>query len=256
MIKEFIGTFSSHIKYWKAVHCPCTTPQTGQPNIACHICRGLGWSYLSSQTDPIYQSAQVHSRNSKKLSQAGGQVVQGTSSITFRPGIIPGDGDLVQICADREVINDEYHVVGAVLTDGSTAETLRFKDVACIENVIVRDAVTKNISQLTQDQYSFDPAARRIMTQLPIGSQYSIRYQAVPEYILIGETSRPLLRVTHDDNLNDPYRTGGSKGIDVVYPYNVLATRLDRAIVQRQRGAIDGATQSTFNTPAGRGPWR
>lgn len=257
-VKSLIKDFSSSIKYWKAIQCPCTTPETGQPKISCNVCRGLGWAYDDHEKDIRFQYAQVHSRRSQKMQKEGGSITQGSASFTFLPGVIPGEGDLVQVCADREIVNDEYHVVGTVLTDQSTAETLRFRDIICVEQVCVLNAVTQNNLFLSKDKWSFDPKSRTIRFDpiYPIGTKYSIRYQAVPEYILRQETAKPLLRVAHDDNFNSPYNVGGKFGKDVVYPFNCLATRLDRAIIERQRGAIDFRTQSTFNNSQGRGPFR
>jgi len=253
-IKEFIGDFSSSIKYWKAIQCPCVNPTSGQPNISCNQCRGLGWAYLGSEEAPEYQRAQVHSRRSSKQSEKGGMLTTGYASITLFPGVIPGEGDLIQVCKDREVVNEEYHVLGSSLTDGSSAETFRFRDVICVEMVVVQNAVNKLITVVDQGSYEFSPEGRKINFKIPLpaGTKYSVRYQAVPEYIVRAETAKPLLRVTHDDNYADPYNTTK----DIVYPFNVQAVRLDRAIVQRQRGAIDFTTPSTFNNESGRGPFR
>jgi len=251
-VKEFISDYSVAIKYWKAVSCPCTNALSGQPSISCHQCRGLGWFHLEAETDPMYARAMVHSRSGRSERKDGGRAITGSVSVTLFPGVIPADGDIVQMCADVEVVNNEYHTAGATLTDGSTAETLRFRDVSCVETVLYQDATTQAILKLGSDDWSFNAAARRIETKLQKGTKYSVRYLARPEYVIVGETAKPLHRTGHDDNLPDPQRTG----LDLVFPYNVIATRLDRAIVQRQRGAVDHTTQSTFNSPQGRGPFR
>lgn len=249
VITSFIGQFSSEIRYWKAVACPCKKPDTGQPNVSCHQCRGLGWFHLDYEKDTIYQRAQVHQRTSSKLTDAGGMVAQGYSSITLQPGVIPGEGDLVQVCKDREVVNDEYHVLGSKLTDGTTAERFRFRDIVCVELVALYNALTKSIEILPKSAWEFIPEERKIRftSERVEGTQYSVRYLAVPEYVVRAETAKPLLRVTHDDNLPEPYRYTK----DIVYPFNVKAVRLDRAILQRQRGAVDTSgktgTESTFN---------
>ena len=59
------------------------------------------------------------------------------------------------------------------------------------------------------------------------------------------------MRVSHDES-----RPDFALDEDVIYPFNVQAIRLDRAVVQRQRGAVDLTTQSTFNNPEGIGPFR
>lgn len=252
-INSFIEDFASNIKYWKAMQCPCMTSATGQPNVACHQCRGLGKFHLDYERDIKYQRAQVHARQSQRQRQRAGTFVQGSASITFKEGIVPADGDLIQVCADREVINDEFHVVGAILTDGSTAETLRFRDVVCVEMVAVFDQATKTAKLLDPSGWKFDPTSRRvILTDGVVGTRYSVRYLAVPEYIVMGETVNPLLRVTHDDGAPEPQRYTQ----DIVYPYNCQAVRLDRAITSRLRGAVDLTTQSTYNNPKGRGPFR
>lgn len=253
-IKAFVDQFASFVRYWKAMECPCTTPATGQPNLACQHCRGLGFIYGPQEVEERYARAMVHSRRSQKMNEAGGFLTTGYASITFKEGIVPGDGDLVQVCADREVVNDEYHVLGSKLLDGSTAETLRFRDVFCVEAVRVWIEATKTPVFLKREvDWQFDPTSRTVKFlngQLP-GSRYSVRYQARPEYILLGQTSKPLLRVSHDEDIAEPF---ASKK-DIVYPYNCLAVRLDRAIIQRMRGAVDLTVQSTFNTPEGRGPF-
>lgn len=254
-IKAFIDQGSVAIQYWKAMQCPCATPATGQPNIACHNCRGLGFIYdRACEGDPAYQRALVHSRRSNKLNNEGGFLTQGYASITFMQGIIPGDGDLVQICVDREVVNDEYHVVGSQLQDGSSAETLRFRDVFCVERVKLFEPLTRAVVDAPKDSYYFDEGRRQVVFSDPAmaGARYSVRYQARPEYVVLGQTAKPLMRAGHDDQLPEPYRTR----TDIVFPYNVQAIRLDRAIVQRMRGAADQAgPATTFNNKDGRGPF-
>jgi hypothetical protein len=180
-------------------------------------------------------------------------MTKGYSSMTFLPGVIPGDGDLVQVCKDREIINSESITAGFTLNDGSTGETLRMRDVVCVENVSMLNQVTKRIVRIDESLWEYDPAQRRIVfhPELPAGTRYSVRYLAVPEYILRGDTSKPVLRVAHDDALQEPARITK----DIVYPFNVQAVRLDRAMLQRLRGQLDTQTQSTFNNSKGRGPF-
>lgn len=251
-IKDFIDQAAVFVRYWKAMVCPCATAATGQPNLACPQCRGLGWVYGDPEPDQRYARAMIHSRRSQRLDKDGGFLTTGYASITFKEGIVPGDGDLVQACSDREVVNDEYHVLGSSLQDGSTAERLRFRDVFCVEAVRVWVESTRQALFLPRDAWEFDDASRMVLFKngQAQGTRYSVRYQARPEYILLGQTSKPLLRVTHDDDLPEPGRTRD----DVVYPFNCLAVRLDRAIAQRLRGAVDLAVPSTF-TDHGKGPF-
>lgn len=253
-IKAFIDQGSVAIRYWKAMQCPCMTPSTGQPNMACNQCRGLGFVYDAHECDEDYGRALVHARQSSKENKAGGVIQQGTCSITFKIGIIPADGDLVQVCVDREVVNDEYHVVGSQLQDGSTGETLRFRDVFCVEKVKIFEPVTRKVFTADPATWAFDREQRRVVFLDPAmkGARYSVRYQARPEYVCLGQTAKPLMRAGHDDQLPEPYRTR----TDIVFPYNVQAVRLDRAIIQRMRGAQDLAGEpTTFNNKGGRGPF-
>jgi hypothetical protein len=252
-IVSFIDQHSVGIRYWKAVECPCLNPKTGQPDITCNSCRGLGWYHLAHELDLQYQRAMVHSRNSSERQVAGGRITVGGASITFLPGVIPGDGDLVQVCKDKEVVNNEVHIVGEQLTDGSSGESFRFRDILCVEKVIVWNATTGTVSELASDAYAFDASTRRIefLHPVSVGLKYSVRYVARPEFILRADTAKPLLRVHHDDRLFDPQRIRK----DVVYPFQCMAVRLDRAITQRQRGNIDYTVQSTYNSPAGKGPF-
>lgn len=253
IIKDFIEQHSSSIRYWKAMRCPCTMPETGQPNPACHSCRGLGWFHQAFQTEPIYQRAQVHSRGSSKRDGTGGKFITGSVSITFLPGVIPADGDIIQVCADVEVINDEHHILGSTLTDGSTAEILRFRDVICVEDVALYTPGKVQAEIIERADWSFDESQRRIVfaKPLPPGTRYSLRYKARPEYMVMEGTVRPMLRVSHDESLPEQM----IPTTDVVYPFNCQAVRLDRAISQRERGATDFSTQSTYNNSKGRGPF-
>jgi len=253
-IHAFIDQHSVGVKYWKAIECPCTGTWSGQPNLACHSCRGLGWFYTNRENDPKYNRAQVVSRRSKEEQATGGRVTTGYASITFKPGVVPGDGDLIQVCKDREVVNNEYHIVGEKLTDGSTAETLRFRDVICVEKVVMWDKTSKEAEEIDRNRWNLNRSDRKIDFLYPVdvGSKYSVRYLAVPEYIVRADTAKPLLRVAHDENLPDPQRTN----TDVIYPYNVQAVRLDRAILMRQRGQFDYDNKSTFNNKDGRGPFK
>lgn len=251
-IVDFVDQFSVAILYWKAIKCPCVTGESGQPKLACPSCKGLGWAYSDPESDSKYQRAMVHSRRSQRLNDRGGWMTQGYSSITLLPGVIPGEGDLVQVCKDREVINDEYHVAGSKLLDGSTAETLRFTDVICVERVVVEDAVSKKVVTIPEDQWEFDKVSRTIQfhTPLPDGTQYAIRYLAVPEYIIKAETAKPYLRVAHDDNAPEPARFRE----DIVYPFNVQAIRLDRAVLNRHKAVVNKPGDNDGGTSVG-GPF-
>lgn len=251
-IADFIDQYSVAIQYWKAIACPCTNALSGQPTISCHQCRGLGWFHLDSEKDAKYSRAMVHNRSGRKSKGTGGEHISGGCSVTLFPGVIPGDGDLVQMCVDIEVVNNEYHTKGSTLTDGSTAETLRFRDIVCVETILYQDETFKKILSLPNTEWSFDAAGRKIHSDLPVGTKYSVRYLARPEYIVLGDTAKPLHRAMHDEGLPEPQRTR----LDVVFPYNVSAVRLDRAIIQRQRGAVDFNTPSTHNSASGRGPFK
>lgn len=254
-ITAFIAQHSVAISYWKATACPCTSSNTGQPDIRCNICKGLGWFYLDKETDDKYKRAQVHSRNARKEQGTGGTRVSGTATVTFNPGVIPMDGDLILVCADIEGVNNEFHVVGSTLRDGSSAETLRFRDIKCIEAVIGFDVNNQNVYPIEESKWSFNPAERRIVFQdgaIANGAKYSVRYLARPEWIIMGETVKPMLRVAHDENMPDDVRYTK----DIVYPFTAEAVRLDRAITQRLRGNVDTSTQSTYNNQAGRGPFK
>lgn len=253
-VNDVIDQFSSAITYWKATACPCQDERSGQPALDCFNCRGLGWFHTAAETGDEYQRAMAHSRRAVEKNNKGGRIVTGYASITLQPGVIPGDGDLVQICKDIEVVNNEYHVVGAKLRDGSTAESLRFRDVKCVEKVLLwEESTTKRVIEVPTSQWQFNEAERMVVIiGARDGIKYSVRYQATPEYIVLADTAKPLLRVSHDDGLPDPARTR----TDIVYPHNVQAVRLDRAVVQRQRGAVDYTTESTFNNKSGKGPFR
>lgn len=226
--------------------------ETGQPDPACASCRGLGWFHKNRETDEKYQRAQVIGRNSKTEDGRGGKRIQGGCSITFLPGVIPADGDLIQVCADIEVVNNEFHIKGSKLNDGETAEVLRFRDVKCVDDVLIQLSDTQ-VRVLDKSEWLFDPNARRvILNGLPPGTRYSVRYFAKPEYVVVGETAKPLLRVSKDEDLP----IGVQEIADVVYPFNVYAQRLDRAILQRQRGSLDQLTPSTFSNKNGRGPFK
>jgi len=252
-IVSFIDQHSVGIRYWKAVECPCLNLKSGQPNLNCHSCRGLGWYHLAHEIGLEYQRSMVHSRNSSERQASGGRLTVGGASITFLPGVIPGDGDLVQVCQDREVVNNEVHVVGEQLSDGSTGESFRFRDVTCVEKVIVFNEALKTVSELDASYYTFNTLTRRLdfIKPVAVGLKYSVRYVARPEFILRADTAKPFLRVMHDDRLPDPQNIRK----DIVYPFQCSATRLDRAITQRQRGNIDWTAQSTYNSPSGKGPF-
>ncbi|MGZ3772951.1 MAG: hypothetical protein ACXVCY_04195 [Pseudobdellovibrionaceae bacterium] len=243
-ITSFIKQWGSRIRYWKAVQCPCLNFTTGQPNIVCHNCRGLGWNHTEAETDEAYLRAKVNSRNVRKNKAQGGFNITGGASMTFLPGVIPAEGDLIQVCSDREIINDEVLVAGSTLTDYSSAEKLRFRDIISVESVFMYSDA-KEARKLAPTEWQFDKTLRQIVftDSVPAGTQYSVRYIAVPEYIIAPDSTKPLLRVAHDDSLVYPQRIQK----EVVYPYFAQATRLDRAVLQRLRGNLDTTTSTTFN---------
>ena len=118
VIEDFIQQHSVAIRYWKAMICPCLVSDNGNPNPVCKSCRGLGWFHSAPEEDGKYVRAQVISRRSEKTQAKGGTRISGSASITFLPGVVPSDGDIVQVCRDVECINDEYHIFGSTLKIG------------------------------------------------------------------------------------------------------------------------------------------
>lgn len=251
-IEEFVKGRSVLIHYYKAVSCPCTLENNGQPDIMCGSCKGFGWFHGDMETEEKYQRAMVHSRVSMDHDEKGGMIVTGTVSITFWPGVAPADGDIVKVCTDTDVINNEVHKLGSVFSNGISEEILRFKEVRCVERVWIWDNNDNKVYVLDEQYWQYNPTTHKIAfhASIPAGTKYAVRYQAAPEYILIGQTIKPLLRVAFDENLIEPMRSQQ----EIIYPYNVKAIRLDRAI--RQRDREPDALPSDYQVPTTLPPWK
>lgn len=203
---EFDALLAAHgtpALWRKARGCPCHDPRSGQPELDCGLCeQGILWDAGTQLT------LLAPGRNRKESYEDVGLLMQGMVTLTFPSDRTPGHLDRVDFLAALIVVNQERHVRGAVDRQGHSRERLQMVPVL-VESIeaIVADALVA-YAFFTD----FTVSANGTITWQagkgpPTDTQYVVRYQARPAYVVWAPQSRD---------------EGGSK-----MPYRAMAQRLD-----------------------------
>lgn len=233
-LKNFIRAHGVSASIKRAVLCPCVKEDTGQPSLNCGVCRGIGFAYITTMPDNlncittkilIGQRAQQKNWNRK-----GGYTKTGqTTATTF--GYIPSIGDLIKPSVDIETINDEFHKRGDLYTNGKTSEFLLHDRIKEVEGIFGINANKTVLVEYRRD-IDFKIDGRKIewlQTGNPpaLGERYIVRYQAIPDYIVI--STEPSFYVEHDND--EPVNVREELDKPIVYDVNL--TRIDKVFQGR-----------------------
>jgi hypothetical protein len=203
-VREALADVDAHIEssghevlWYRAIQCPCRNRQTGKAKYDCGLCDGIGFQYIDPETIKVV----IQGRNYRKDAKTIGFVDMGTCNITWPRGKVPGAWDKIVEKKEIAVITNEILTRGQTDTLGNSREKVRHKHLISVEICVDQDGVryAQGINfDIKNDRYIdwTGPA--------PVdGKQYSLRYLAHPEYVIM--SAEPMFRMEGDDIL--PYRS-------------------------------------------------
>lgn len=206
-VYNFVRGHGVACKVHQAILCPCVEKSTGQPRINCHVCFGTGF-YYTEEIKPFEKSQCVDHRMiinnrawNKDFQKPGGYTQKGSASATAYT-FTPSTGDKIQPLKDIEVINDEMHQKGAKFQNGSSSEYLLMEDIIKVESIFTVNAAFDQVTKFLPE-INFTMNGREIMwllgqPQPALNERYTVRYQAIPEYIIMGAQAQ--FFVEHDED--------------------------------------------------------
>lgn len=155
----------------QGLFCPCYESLSGQPDYTCPLCRGRGYIYVSPKETKVI----VTSINGNKEQERIGLNDLGVAYLT------PLATDNVGF-RDRFTFTDSITKFSEIIIHGSESmDRLRYK---CIEMIMVRDLNT--VYKLKTDfKISADGQYIEWISNMPVGSKYTVLYCTHPVYIAI-----------------------------------------------------------------------
>jgi hypothetical protein len=163
------------------VTCPCLTPER-HPSPLCPGCKGVGRFSIPGAMYPT--TVLVVSESSAQTSQEAGIWMAGPIQVTTLPGIRLGELDKVRLVDIQDTFSE-------VLVRGLD-DVLRFGAGVTLEYVTdltMRYEPTRDYTLLSPNTIQWTAGG-----QAPaFGQNYSVRYAAFPEYLVMGNS--PRLRV-------------------------------------------------------------
>jgi len=174
----------------------------------------------------------ISNRNwNKDYQKPGGYTQRGGSTATVYT-FTPSSGDKIQPLADIEVINDEMHEKGALFQNGASSEYLLMSDIKQVESI---HTVNSTFTQVTKylPGINFNMNDRLIewvsgQAQPGTGERYTVRYQAIPEYIIM--STQPTYTVEHDED--EPFQV--REEIDKLILWDIDMVRIDEVLKLKQ----------------------
>ena len=234
-LKNFVRAHGVSALIKRAIVCPCVKEDTGQPSINCGVCRGTGFAYLENNPENsnctgkrIIMGARSQQKN---WNRKGGYTKTGQTTAVICD-YLPSVGDLVQPKVDIEIINDEFHKRGHLYNNGKTSEFLFHERIKKVEGIYCVNAdKTQLVSYIKDIDFRMN---ERLIEWIQggnspnLGERYTVRYQAIPEYIVL--TSEPSFHVEHDDDEPLSVRETFDKPI----VYDVSLVRVDQILKGRK----------------------
>ena len=172
---ELIGQAAT---WERASRCPCRSTRTGGADVACVVCKGIGWIWDAPQPCAFGVSGSTPSRKFA----AFGEWEDGDVLLT-----IPSDS-LAYDMGERDRITMTQSSLRSteVLTRG-TNETLRYSQPIALSTVW---GIVANARQEFYDSIDFQLDGHTMLwltTTLSAGQQYSVLYTARPQYFVYRE---------------------------------------------------------------------
>jgi len=206
----------------RALVCPCARVETGMGSVGCKACGGL--SFVYPQELRCKTSFLDHGRMENHSQRAVGFDIDGSISVAFPAGVIPGRGDMLLPKCEPQVVLEQHHRAlrqqdraelarrqtdqrqGPLRVVPARAERLIYPDVLQVEGLFWTDDDGKLIEGKEGRDFRLERgngvAIKWIGTRGPAqGQGYSIRYLAPTAYIVM--RSGPTFR--HENNINLPY---------------------------------------------------
>lgn len=169
-----IATKGYKMLWESAMVCPCQDPISGQPDVACKHCFGLGYFYYTKE----HTRAIVTSINGRKDQTPIGIRDAGTAYLT--PVSVVNMG-----FRDRVTFTDFRAMFGETLLRTEQGDGLRYRclEVSAMmwEGKMYNHTVDFNIIRGELQDY-----VEWITQDIPLGERYSIQYQTHPSYVCMG----------------------------------------------------------------------
>lgn len=175
LFNTFLGNIGVRVAWSRASECPCRTTRTGGTNVDCPVCEGL--RYIWEEAIPTTIGLQ-----GLKLDRQFGAMAEWQKGDAI--ATIPSDSP-AYVCGeyDRFIVTDAENRFNVVLTKGK--DRLKHNGVKAIERVF---SVIGGTVQEYQEWDHYERNGRDLIwydsAGMPMGTQYSIRYVASPEYFV------------------------------------------------------------------------
>ena len=153
--------------------------------------------------------ATVTHRDTMRNRKEAGNWESGVAFASLPPDVPVSDMDKVVMVDDRVVINDEVLTKGKLYPDGATRERLRFNRIFGVD--YLRTKTTAYV-QGVDFSIASNGQVQWIGNQPMPGENYTVRYSAVPEYVIFKDIPR--------------FRRDAGVGL----PFYVQLKRLDKAV--------------------------
>jgi len=169
----------------RASRCPCRSTRTGGADVACVVCKGVGWIWDAPQPCSFGVSGSTPSRKFAAFAEwEDGDVLL----------TIPSDSPAYDMGErDRITLTDSSLRSAEVLTRG-TQDTLRYrKPIAILTVWAIVNTIRKEYYE-SIDYLMDGPTIRWLTDPFPAGQPYSVLYRARPEYFVYRELAgdRPM----------------------------------------------------------------
>ena len=167
------------VRWEKASKCPCLTPDTGQPDINCPLCRGKGRYWEDPQ---VIRGIMTSFSEELKYNQTG-EVISGVSYFTTLPQF--------KLCNWDRVTNFHSEIrYSEVITHGEHGgqDKLRFRPTSVITVRTVEEKYEPKIDYVfNKEKWVIDwiPTGK----EPEVGKRYSVEYKMHPSWIIIDHTN-------------------------------------------------------------------
>lgn len=176
-LEAMLEQFAQRVEWERALKCPCRSTRTGGALPDCPVCVGNGWLWES----PVEVSMPVQKMQTSRKWAAQTEWEQGDLLVT----VLPSSEAYNLAEYDRLTLLESVLTLSHVLTRGS-ADRLKYRNPTGLEAWTIAGNVKTDLVEGVD--YSVTAGAITWLTNVvPAGGQYSVRYQAHPQYFVYRE---------------------------------------------------------------------
>lgn len=204
---QMIKNDGTLIGWEKAIRCPCKS-EKGEPEYDCDYCHGIGYQYIDALDEDEEMYSIIQSRNVKATKKEFGWVDTGTCTMIWPSYKIPGIWDKIVEEQEVTIITDSLLTRGKLSRTGKSLEKVRYNKILKVE-ICVDDEGNRYREGADFDIFKSRYIKWRSSARIKDGVQYSLRYQARPEYIIMD--AEPIFR----------------RHTDYILPFRAIAKRFE-----------------------------